>query len=136
MRNIFWLFPRKEVHPQTDEQYILNLPNQGDTDWTDLDVNTAGSGYVPEKAEAVIVSVLLADTGFPAGDAYVYLRRKGDVAIPQQSLLRPSVEGKMQGQTQIVGLGSQGYLQYMIEASGTTTATLQLRLASWIEPHV
>ena len=136
MRNIFWLFPRKEVHAKTDTQYLLNLTSQGDVAWTDLDINTAGSGLVPEKAEAVIIETSFGDVGFPATEAYCILRKKGEIQDAQSHNLRPAGSGAQQSRTMIVGLDSEGRLQYSIGASGVDTAALRLRLAGWIEPHV
>lgn len=119
---------------KTDTQYILELLEQSDVDWTDLDMNTAGSGLVPEKANAVILSIEFADSGFPAIDCAGALRKKGEIGSEQRFLVRPGPGGLPTNVSALVGVDSNGILQYWIDASGTGTATFKIRLVGWIEP--
>lgn len=122
------------VIQKTDVQELLNLSEQGDVAWTDLDINTAGSGYVPGKAHAVILDVGFSDSGFPGADASCTFRKNGEVSTPQSFFLRPNGAGGFQYHTMVVGLDANGVLEYMISASGTNTAGLIVKLAGWIEP--
>lgn len=123
------------VIQKTDTEALLHLENQGDIDWTDLDINTAGSGYVPTKANAVVLEVGLADSGFPTVLATLELRKKGEIDLRQYKRLRPSGRGiASQYRTMILGLDNDGNLQYKFDATGADTGLITFWLTGWIEP--
>jgi len=122
------------VIQKTDTNYLLYLLGQSDMGWTDLDINTAGSGLVPEKANAVFLFTRFSDTGFPNVDAYLQIRKRGETASSQVFIIRPTAHGDLSGTCLLIGLDSEGYLQYRINASGSNTAGVRLQLQGWIEP--
>lgn len=122
------------VIQRTDSVILLSLESQSSTDWTDLDMNLAGSGLIPPKANAVLLIMGFGDTGFPGGEAHGMLRKKGNTYGSQEVPLRPSARGNDQYATCCIGLDNNGYLQYRIGASGPNTAALRLKLMGWIEP--
>lgn len=117
---------------KTDTAYLLSLSNQGDIDWTDLDVNTAGSGYVPAKANGIFLIALAMDTG--ASGSIVELRKKGDYTICQTTIIRCQVANQWVEVSLMVGIDLTGCLQYKINASGANTANIYLKLLGWVEP--
>ena len=122
------------VIQKTDTVYLFALYNQGSVDWTDVDINTAGSSLVPVEANAVIIQPMFGDSGFPATDARCRFRKKGETEDSQRFELRPAGGGQPQYNAMTIGLDSNGYLQFEIVASGVDTADLTVRLMGWIEP--
>lgn len=119
---------------KTDTQRLLDLADQGSIDWTDLDINTAGTGLVPIKANAVMVLVRFRDSGTPATAVNACLRKKGETAESQQVKVWPLEVDIPITVAMTIGLDSDGIIQYSINASGESTADLNIRLFGWIEP--
>lgn len=119
---------------KSDTVDLLALTGQSNVDWTDLDINIAGSGLVPTKANAVILEMAFMDTGAPSNSVVANIRKKGETTTSQQKALRHPAAGVYGHREVTVGLDNNGCIQYYIVASGTGTANLYLRLTGWIEP--
>jgi len=134
MANRFTIFCINQVIVRTDTLRLLSLLNQNNVAETDLNIRTAGSGFVPDEAIAVILEMMFGDTGFPGADAYCYLVKKGEIDANQRNYLRPTGGGEQQYRKAIIGLDINGFIRYCIGASGANTASLRLRLNGYILP--
>jgi len=119
---------------KTDTVDLLRLDNVGTIDWTDLDINTAGSGLVPAKANGVILVGYFWDSGTVTLDKGLSVRKKGETGNRQKFDIRQTNSTNYTTSFILVGLDSNGYIQYRVDATGADTASIFLRLFGWIEP--
>lgn len=138
MPNVFTVFfpypGLSNVIQKTDPEHLLHLVNQSNVDWTDLDMNTVGSGYIPTEAHTVIIFVRFLDTGAASPNYGCSFRKLGETDPQQQQDLCHLCQGNWSTSLMQIGLNLDGRLQYRILASGTNTATIEVCLAGWIEP--
>ncbi len=123
----------KKIVILTDTARLLSLTNQGDVDWTDLDMNTVGSSLIPTRAIAVLLTLRFRDDAAPAITHYGTVRKKGETDFNQQKIVFPTAAGVSNTIEAIIGLDTNGFIQYKIEASGASSADFDIFLTGWIE---
>ena len=116
---------------ETDATALLNLVNQSDIAWAEIDANTAGSGLVPIDATAVFLHITINSA---TASALLSLRKKGDADADQVTYVEAFVVNKYIHAYPLVGLDGSGVFEYMSSGCGVNDTTLQIRLQGWIEP--
>lgn len=119
---------------QTDTVSLLSLGNQNSKDWTDLDINTAGSGIVPTTAVGVFLEVGASDTGGSATTIGLAVRKKGETGAQQHQALLTQANNRWIYKSMIIALDVNGLIEYSLYASGANTLSITINLAGWIEP--
>jgi len=119
-----------------DPTIILNRTNVSTGGPYDLNMRTAGSGWVPAKANAVILEVVACDSSGNA--ATVTICRKGETNPNILMVNRVHARGSgglnyWYHNKLFVPLDANGYVQHDCVSGGPNTLTYLVTLAGWIE---
>lgn len=118
---------RMSAHSEykTQATWLLDVNYNDDSGWVELDL----SSVAPSGATMIKVDMSANDSGAPTDANWFGIRKPGETAVPQYSMITPIASGRTSVRYAEMGLDSNKTIEYRVKPDGNMA--VKLKLVGW-----